>query len=99
MKITIAAIIASAATLTACTTRVIERPVPVAQPGPSVVTTPAISERVVERGPAPAAAAGSSAPAACMWASQTYSSGAISCQESAQFRCINGSWERTGPAC
>ena len=98
MKATIAAIIASAATLSACSTRVIER-VPVAQPGPSVVTTPAISERVVERGPAPAAAAGSSAPAACMWASQTYSSGAISCQENAQFRCNSGSWERTGAAC
>ena len=98
MKATIAAIVASAATLTACTTRVVERPVPMASPAPSVVTTPAISERVVERGPAPAAA-GSTAPAACMWASQTYSSGAISCQENAQFRCNNGSWERTGPAC
>jgi len=95
MKATIAVIAASAA-LTACTTRVIERPI--AQPAPSVVTTPAISERVVERGPAPAAA-GSTAPAACMWASQTYSSGAISCQENTQFRCNNGSWERTGPAC
>jgi hypothetical protein len=98
MKATIALTVASAALLSACTTRVIERPVPMAQPGPSVVTTPAISERVVERGPAPAAA-GSTSPAACMWASQTYSSGAISCQENAQFRCNNGSWERTGPAC
>ena len=97
MKATIAAIVASAAALGACT-RVIERPVPVAAPGPSVVTTPAISERVVERGPA-AAAAGSNAPAACMWASQTYSTGALACQENAQFRCNNGSWERTGVAC
>jgi hypothetical protein len=77
---------------------VIERPVPVASPAPSVVTTPAISERVVERGPA-AAAAGSNAPAACMWASQAYSSGALSCQENAQFRCNNGAWERTGAGC
>jgi hypothetical protein len=99
MKATIALTVASAALFSACTTRVIERPVPVAQPGPSVVTTPAISERVVERGPAPAAAAGSTSPAACMWASQTYSSGAISCQENAQFRCNNGSWERTANAC
>ena len=62
MKAILAVIIASVA-LTACTTRVIERPVPMASPGPSVVTTPAISERVVERGPAPAAT-GSTAPAA-----------------------------------
>ena len=96
MKATLAVIVASAA-LGACTTRVIERPVPVSA-GPSVVTTPAISERVVERGPAPAAA-GSTAPAACMWASQTYSTGALSCQENAQFRCNNGSWERTGVVC
>jgi hypothetical protein len=34
-----------------------------------------------------------------MWASQTYSTGALSCQENAQFRCNNGSWERTGVVC
>jgi hypothetical protein len=94
MKGTIALLLVSGAALTACTTRVIERPVPSA---PSVVTTPAISERVVERGPA--AAAGSTAPAACTWASQSYSTGAVSCQENAQYRCNNGSWERTGVAC
>ena len=98
MKASIAVIVASAA-LTPSTTRVNQPPGPVASPAPSVVTTPAISERVVERGPAPAAVAGSSAPAACMWASQTYSSGALSCQENAQFRCNNGSWERTGVVC
>jgi len=94
MKGTITLLLVSGAALTACTTRVIERPVP---SGPSVVTTPAISERIVERGPA--AAAGSTAPAACTWASQAYSSGALSCQESTQFRCNNGSWERTGFGC
>ena len=94
MKGTIALLLVSGAALVGCTTRVIERPVPT---GPSVVTTPAISERIVERGPA--AAAGSSAPAACTWASQSYSSGAVSCQESAQYRCNNGSWERTGFGC
>ena len=94
MKGTITLLLVSGAALTACTTRVIERPVPSA---PSVVTTPAISERIVERGPA--AAAGSTAPAACTWASQAYSSGALSCQESTQFRCNNGSWERTANAC
>ena len=94
MKGTITLLLVSGAALTACTTRVIERPVPSA---PSVVTTPAISERIVERGPA--AAAGSTAPATCTWASQAYSSGALSCQESTQFRCNNGSWERTGFGC
>jgi hypothetical protein len=34
-----------------------------------------------------------------MWASQAYSSGAISCQEHAEFRCNNGAWERTAAAC
>jgi hypothetical protein len=63
------------------------------------VTTPAISERVVERGPAPAAAAGSTAPAACTWASQSYSSGGVSCQDHSEYRCNNGSWERTANAC
>ena len=96
MRGTITLLLVSGAALTACTTRVIERPVPSA---PSVVTTPAISERVVERGPA-AAAAGSTAPAACTWASQIYSTGALSCQDHAEFRCNNGSWERTvTPSC
>jgi hypothetical protein len=92
MKATIALLLVSGAAL-GCTTRVIERPVPT---GPSVVTTPAISERVVERAPA---ASGSTAPAACTWASQSYSSGAVSCQDHAEFRCNNGSWERTANAC
>ena len=94
MKGTIALLVVSGAALLGCTTRVIERPVP---SGPSVVTTPAISERVVER--APAAAAGSSTPSACTWASQSYSSGAVACQESAQYRCNAGTWERTGLGC
>ena len=94
MKGTIALLVVSGAALMACTTRVIERPVP---SGPSVVTTPAISERVVER--SQPAGSGASAPAACMWASQTYSSGAISCQEHVEFRCNAGAWERTAAAC
>jgi hypothetical protein len=95
MRGTLALLLVSGAALVGCTTRVIERPVP---SGPSVVTTPAISERVVERNPA-AAAAGSTAPAACTWASQSYSTGAVSCQENAQYRCSNGTWERTGFGC
>jgi hypothetical protein len=93
MKGTITLLLVSGAALTACTTRVIERPVP---SSPSVVTTPAISERVVERGPA---ASGATTPSACTWASQTYSTGALSCQNHAEYRCNNGSWERTVNAC
>ena len=64
MKGTIALLLVSGTALVGCTTRVIERPVP---SGPSVVTTPAISERVVER--SSQAGTGSTAPAACTWAS------------------------------
>ena len=94
MRATIALLVVSGAVLAACTTRVIERPVPSA---PSVVTTPAISERVVER--SQQAGSGATSPAACTWASQAYSSGALSCQESTQFCCNNGTWERTGFGC
>ena len=87
------ALIALPFVLLAACTRIIERPAP---SSPSVVTTPAISERTVERG-APAAAGATAA--ACTWASQSYSSGAVSCQEGAQYRCNNGSWERTETRC
>jgi hypothetical protein len=89
MKATLA-LLALALALPACT-RVIERP----SPAPSVVTTPAISERTIERG---ASAAGASAPN-CTWESQTYSNGATTCQMGAQNRCNNGMWERTGLGC
>lgn len=94
MKATVALALVSIMTLAACT-RVIERPAA----SPSVVTTPAISsERVIEKPGAPAAAAGSTAPA-CNWASQSYSQGSMSCQEHSQFRCNNGTWERTEASC
>jgi hypothetical protein len=94
MKATIALILVSSTALVACT-RIIERPAPAA---PSVVSTPAIVERTTQA-PAPAAA-GSTAPAACTWASQSYSTGATSCQDHATFKCTNGTWERQpGPVC
>jgi hypothetical protein len=95
MKGTIA-LLSAALALSGCT-RVIERPVPTAS-GPSVVTTPAISERVVERGPAPSAAAGASS-GNCMWNGQATSNGGISCQQSSQYRCNNGTWEQTALSC
>ena len=94
MKATIALILVSSTALVACT-RIIERPAPAA---PSVVSTPAIVERTTQA-PAPAAA-GSTAPAACTWASQSFSTGATSCQDHATFKCTNGTWERQpGPVC
>ena len=98
MKATIALILVSSTALVACT-RIIERPAP-APSAPSVVSTPAIVERTTTQAPAPAAA-GSTAPAACTWASQSYSSGATSCQDHAQYRCNAGTWEKiaSAPSC
>lgn len=97
MKRTLALILASSAALFGCT-RTIERQVPVAAPAPNVVSTPAIVERTTT--PAPAVA-GSTAPQACTWASQSYSTGASSCQDHAQYRCTNGTWEKiaSAPSC
>ena len=77
--------------LAACT-RYIDRP-----STPSVVTTPAVSERVIEK---PTAASGATAAHGCIYASQTYSNGALACQNHAEFRCREGTWERTAtPSC
>jgi len=97
MKRTLVLVLASSAALFGCT-RIIERPAPVASQ-PSVVSTPAIVERTTVPGPAPAA--GSTAPAACTWASQSYSTGASSCQDHSQYRCTNGTWEKiaSAPSC
>ena len=95
MKATIALILVSSTALVACT-RVIERP----SQAPSVVSTPAIVERTTTQAPAPAAA-GATAPAACTWASQSYSTGATACQDHAQYRCSAGTWEKiaSAPSC
>jgi hypothetical protein len=95
MKATIA-LLGAALALSACT-RVIERPVPTAT-GPAVVTTPALSERVVER---PSAASGATAlgPGACAWAGQATSNGGMSCQQGSQYRCNNGTWQQTALSC
>jgi len=96
MKATIALVLVTSTALVACT-RIIERPTPSA--APSVVSTPAIVERQTQA-PAPAPAAGATA-AACTWASQSYSSGATSCQDHAQYRCNAGTWEKivSAPSC
>ena len=95
MKALIALILAATATV-GCT-RVVERQVPVASPAPNVVSTPAIVERTTTQQPA----VGATAAPACTWASQSYSSGATSCQNHATYRCSSGSWEQVqaAPAC
>jgi hypothetical protein len=72
----------------------------VATAGLAGCSRPVVKETIVER---PvyvdrAAAAGATAPA-CTYASQSYSHGAISCQDRNQYRCDNGVWNRTANAC
>jgi hypothetical protein len=62
---------------------------------------PVVRETVVEKPvivDRPAAAAGAT-QASCTYASQSFSQGAISCQEKTEFRCNGGNWERTLNAC
>lgn len=96
MKASFAMILAASVAMVGCT-RVIERPTPVASQ-PSVISTPAIVEREKTT---TAPAAGATAAPACTWASQSYSSGATSCQNHSTYRCNNGSWEQSqaAPAC
>jgi hypothetical protein len=61
---------------------------------------PVVRETVVEKPiivDRPATAGASAA--SCTYASQTYTQGAISCQEKTEFRCNSGNWERTLNAC
>lgn len=59
-------------------------------------TTTVVEKPVYVTAPA---AAGSSAAPACVYASQAYSQGSISCQDRNQYRCDNGVWNRTFNAC
>jgi hypothetical protein len=61
---------------------------------------PVVRETVVEKPvivDRPAAAGSSTA--SCTYASQSFSQGAISCQEKTEFRCNSGNWERTLNTC
>ncbi|HKQ28159.1 MAG TPA: hypothetical protein VJT77_06125 [Burkholderiales bacterium] len=61
---------------------------------------PVVRETVVEKPIIVDRPAGAGASAAsCTYASRTYTQGAISCQEKAEFRCNSGNWERTLNAC
>jgi hypothetical protein len=61
---------------------------------------PVVKETVVERPvvverPAAVGATSNS----CVYASQAYSHGALSCQDRTEFKCDNGMWRRTFTAC
>ena len=63
----------------------------------TVVERPVVEKQTVIERPVPAAG-GTIAPA-CTWAGTAYSEGALSCQNSQQFRCNNGAWNRTLGSC
>jgi len=86
MKRSIALVFIAAAALTGCSRPVKETVIerPVYVTPPATVVTPAAS---------------GATSASCIYASQAYSHGAMSCQDRAQYRCDNGVWNRTYGAC
>jgi hypothetical protein len=85
MKRSIALMFLSALVLAGCG-RTIERE--------TVVERPVVRETIIER----PAAVGVTSPS-CVYASQAYSHGALSCQDRTEFKCENGMWRRTFTAC
>ena len=87
MKASLVLIFAASAAILGCTRA----------SNPAVVSTPAVIERTQVQTPA----AGATAAPSCTWASQSYSSGATSCQDHAQYRCNAGTWEKiaSAPSC
>ena len=87
MKASLVLILAASAAVVGCAR----------SPNPAVVSTPAVIERTTTQAPAAGATA---APASCTWASQSFSSGATSCQNHQTYQCTNGSWQlQSAPAC
>ena len=86
MKASLVLILAASAAVVGCAR----------SPNPAVVSTPAVIERTQVQTPA----AGATAAPSCTWASQTFSSGATSCQNHLTYKCNSGTWEQqAGPAC
>ena len=86
MKASLVLILAASAAVVGCAR----------SPNPAVVSTPA----VIERTQVQTQAAGSTAAPSCTWASQTFSSGATSCQNHLTYKCNSGTWEQqASPAC
>ena len=89
MKLSFALMLVPAVLLAGCSRPVVKE---------TIVERPVVQERVVER-QVPVPAAGATGPAACTFASQSYSHGALSCQDRTEFKCDNGTWRRTFTAC
>ena len=86
MKASLVLILAASAAVVGCAR----------SPNPAVVSTPAVIERTQVQTPA----AGATATPSCTWASQSFSSGATSCQNHLTYKCNSGTWEQqAGPAC
>jgi len=86
MKASLVLILAASAAVVGCTRA----------SNPAVVSTPAVIERTQVQTPA----AGATAAPSCTWASQSFSSGATSCQNHLTYKCNNGIWEQqASPAC
>lgn len=99
MKLSIVVLSVAAVFLGGCTRPVIKETVverPVYVNPPATVVTPAPPATVIT--PAPAASAGATS-ASCVYASQAYSHGGLSCQDRTEFKCDNGIWRRTFSAC
>ena len=86
MKRSIALLFVAVAVLAGCSRPVKE----------TVIEKPVYIDRPVQAAPA---AAGATAAPACVYASQAYGQGSISCQDKNQYRCENGIWNRTFNAC
>jgi hypothetical protein len=84
MKLSIAFTLLAAALLAGCTRPVVRE---------TIVERPVVRETIVQP------AAGATAPPNCVYASQAYSHGSVSCQDRTQYRCDNGVWNRTFTAC
>ena len=64
----------------------------------TVVERPVVEKQTVIERPVPAAGA-TAASNSCTWNSAAYSDGGVSCQNGQQFRCSNGTWNRTLGSC
>ena len=85
MKLSVALMLLSAAILAGCSRPVVRE---------TIVERPVVRETIVQQ-----PAAGATSPPNCVYASQAYSHGSVSCQDRTQYRCDNGVWNRTFTAC
>jgi hypothetical protein len=86
MKLSIALMLLFTALLAGCSRQPMVRE--------TVIERPVVKETTVVQ-----PAAGATSPPNCVYASQAYSHGSVSCQDRVQYRCDNGIWNRTLTGC